>query len=81
MLNGLKSIPQINGKQIYTVGIPMVLTFALNLVPAKIMSQAPQFLQYFLKSPITIAALTAIVLNLILNQESRVRTPKKSLEN
>lgn len=81
MLNGLKSIPQINGNQIYTVGIPMVLTFALNLLPAKIISQAPQFLQYFLKSPITIAALTAIVLNLILNQEYRVRTPKKSLEN
>ena len=67
MLNGLKSIPEANGNQIYVVGVPMVLTFALVLIPAKVIAQAPLFLQYFLKSPITIGALAAIVLNLAFN--------------
>lgn len=69
MLNGLKTIPKGGGNQIYVVGVPMVLTFALVLVPVKVINQAPQFLQYFLKSPITIGALAAIILNLTLNSK------------
>lgn len=67
MLNGLKLIKTMTGNEIYIVGVPMVLTLALILVPAKVISQTPPMLQYFLKSPITIAALTAIILNLVLN--------------
>lgn len=81
MLNGLKSIPETGGNQIYVVGVPMVLTFALVLVPDKVISQAPQFVQYFLKSPITIAALAAIILNLAFNGQSVKPKEKISKQN
>ncbi len=42
---------------------------ALVLIPSKVVSEAPQLIQYLLGSPITIAALSAIILNLLMSNK------------
>ncbi|MDN6543329.1 MAG: purine permease, partial [Lentilactobacillus parabuchneri] len=64
----------------YVLGIPIVLTRAVILLPAKVVSETPQIIQYLLGSPITIAALSAIIINLVMGNkatsEDRVEDPK-----
>lgn len=72
MLNGLNTIGDLKtaGNQSYIIGIPISVTMALALLPDKFKEAAPQMLQYLIGSPIAVAAITAIVLNLILNRKS-----------
>lgn len=71
MLNGLNVIRFLNTGEsaIYIIGVPIVLTMALVLIPSKVVSEAPQLIQYLLGSPITIAALSAIILNLLMSNK------------
>ncbi len=68
MLNGLNVIRNLatDESSIYVLGIPIVLTMAVILLPAKVVSETPQMVQYLLGSPITIAALSAIIINLVM---------------
>lgn len=68
MLNGLNVIRNLatDESSIYVLGIPIVLTMAVILLPAKVVSETPQMVQYLLDSPITIAALSAIIINLVM---------------
>jgi NCS2 family nucleobase:cation symporter-2 len=68
MLNGLNVIRYLdtNESAIYILGIPIVLTMAVILVPSHLVSSTPQMIQYLLGSPITIAAVSAIILNLVM---------------
>lgn len=68
MLNGLNVIRYLNTNEsaIYILGIPIVLTMAVILVPSHLVNSTPQIIQYLLGSPITIAAISAIILNLIM---------------
>lgn len=68
MLNGLNVIRNLatDESSIYVLGIPIVLTMAVILLPAKVVSETPQMIQYLLGSPITIAALSAIIINLVM---------------
>ncbi|APS41999.1 Xanthine permease [Weissella jogaejeotgali] len=72
MLNGLNTIGDLKtaGNQSYIIGIPISVTMALALLPDKFKEAAPQMLQYLIGSPIAVAAITAIVLNLILNRKN-----------
>ena len=54
-----------NNYNILIIGLPIVITIALVLIPKKIVSGAPQMVQYLLGSPVAMAAITAIVLNLL----------------
>lgn len=82
MLNGLNVIRNLatDESTIYVLGIPIVLTMAVILLPAKVVSETPQIIQYLLGSPITIAALSAIIINLVMGNkatsEDRVEDPK-----
>ncbi|MTV81592.1 uracil-xanthine permease family protein [Secundilactobacillus folii] len=69
MLNGLNVIRNLSTSEsaIYIIGVPIVLTMALVLIPSKVVNEAPQMLQYLLGSPITIAAISAIILNLLMS--------------
>lgn len=68
MLNGLNVIRrlQTNESDIYVIGLPIILTIALVLLPTKVMHEAPQMIQYLLGSPIAVAAVAAIILNLLM---------------
>lgn len=69
MLNGLRVIRNLQEKDgdIYVIGIPIVLTFALVLIPTTVVKEAPQMVQYLLGSPIAVAAMVAIILNLVMS--------------
>ena len=47
----------------YIVGIPLIVTIGLILLPEKVLESAPQTIQYFLNSPIALSAMIAILLN------------------
>lgn len=47
----------------YIVGIPLVVTLGLILLPEEVVETAPQIIQYFLNSPIAIGAILAIIIN------------------
>ncbi|BAP85273.1 xanthine/uracil permease [Paucilactobacillus hokkaidonensis JCM 18461] len=68
MLNGLNVIRGLKTGEsdLYIIGLPIILTIALVLLPSKVLNETPQMMQYLLASPIAIAAITAIILNLIM---------------
>ncbi|HAT54453.1 MAG TPA: xanthine/uracil permease [Lactobacillus sp.] len=68
MLNGLNVIRQLTPGEsdLYIIGIPMILTLALVLLPSSVIKAAPQIIQYLLGSPIAISAIAAILLNLFM---------------
>ncbi|GEP73922.1 hypothetical protein WTH01_01690 [Weissella thailandensis] len=69
MLSGLNVIGDLNmtGNKGYVIGVPIVMTLALVFLPDKVVNDSPQMLQYLLGSPITVAAITAVILNLVLS--------------
>lgn len=64
-LAGLKVVKEeLNTERaIYIVGIPLIVTIGLILLPEEVVETAPQIVQYFLNSPIAISAIVAILLN------------------
>ena len=76
MLNGLNVIRQLKteASDLYIIGLPIILTLAIVLLPSKVTSGAPQMLQYLLGSPVAIAALAAIVLNLLMPRKHSLVT-------
>ncbi|MCF6515608.1 purine permease [Lactobacillus sp. S2-2] len=68
MLNGLKVIKGLNTSErdLYVVGMPIVLTMAMILIPGSVIKETPQIIQYLLGSPIAVAAIVSIILNLIM---------------
>ncbi len=78
MLNGLNVIRYLdtNESSTYILGIPIVLTMAVILVPSKLISATPQMIQYLLGSPITIAAVSAIILNLVMGEHPSLAATK-----
>ena len=81
MLNGLNVIRdlKIDESTTYILGIPIVLTMAVILLPDKVTQATPQMVQYLLGSPITVGAISAIILNLVMGHqdtEETVEDPK-----
>lgn len=74
MLNGLNVIRNLSTEEtdIYVVGLPIVLTIALVLLPKTVLHTAPQMVQYLLGSPVAIAAITAIILNILMPRRSHL---------
>ncbi|MCY9807383.1 purine/pyrimidine permease [Lentilactobacillus senioris] len=74
MLNGLNVIRSLDTSEgdIYVIGIPIILTLALVLLPAKVLAETPQTVQYLLGSPIAVAAIAAILLNLLMPKQTGV---------
>lgn len=68
MLNGLNVIRSLHttDRDIYIIGLPIILTLALVLLPTNVIKQTPQIIQYLLGSPIAVAAVAAILLNLLM---------------
>ncbi|MBB1085980.1 uracil-xanthine permease family protein [Limosilactobacillus fastidiosus] len=74
MLNGLNVIRnlQVRESDLYIIGLPIVITIALVLIPQKVVHSAPQMIQYLLGSPVAMAAITAIVLNLLMPKQAKI---------
>lgn len=80
MLNGLNVIRGLHttDRDIYIIGLPIILTLALVLLPTNVTKQAPQIIQYLLGSPIAAAAVAAILLNLLMPRVKELSTTKSA---
>lgn len=65
MINGLRVVSRqsFEERNLYILGIPIILTMATVLMPTKLIDETPQFVQYLLGSPIAISAIAATLLN------------------
>ena len=70
-LSGIRILKQerLTERNMFVIGVPMVISLALYLLPKDYMATLPELLQYVLGSTVASAAIVAIVLNLILPQE------------
>lgn len=74
MLNGLNVIRTLHTQErdMYIIGIPIILCIAIIIMPQSLVKATPQMIQYLLESPISICALAAIILNLILPRDRQI---------
>ena len=63
---------QTQASDLYIIGLPIILTLAIVLLPKTVTNHAPQLVQYLLGSPVAIAAVCAIVLNLLMPRDHKL---------
>ena len=65
LLSGFRVIKneEFSERELYIIGVPLILAIGLLFMPAEIKQETPQFLQYLLDSPIALSAIAAIVMN------------------
>ncbi|MBL4951807.1 purine permease [Neobacillus sp. YIM B02564] len=66
--NGMKVIQPIliNDRNMMIIGIPILLTIAVTILPKEVLVSAPDWANYLLSSSMTIGALATLILNLII---------------
>lgn len=71
MLSGFRVIKNesFNERELYIVGVPIVVALALIFMPVQLKTNAPQFIQYLLDSPIAVSAMMAVLMNKVLPEK------------
>ena len=66
--NGIKVIQHISidDRSMMVIGVPILLTIAVTVLPKEALNGVPDFVNYVLSSGITVGALATVVLNLII---------------
>lgn len=60
---------ELNERNMFVIGIPIIISMALFLMPKDYLYSLPPYLQYFLGSPLAGAAFMAVILNKVLPAE------------
>ena len=73
LLSGFRVIKneEFSERELYIIGVPLILAIGLLFMPAEIKQETPQFLQYLLDSPIALSAIAAIVMNKLIPVKKR----------
>lgn len=83
--NGMKVIQPIiiDDRNMMVIGIPILLTIAVTVLPKDVLYSAPDWATYILSSGITVGALATVLLNLIIPQskEKNIVEPITELTN
>ncbi|KAB2333346.1 purine permease [Cytobacillus depressus] len=71
--NGMKVIQPIiiDDRNMMVIGIPILLTIAVTVLPKEVLYSAPDWATYILSSGITVGALATVILNLIIPNEKK----------
>ncbi len=74
LLSGFRVIKneEFSERELYIIGVPLILAIGLLFMPAEIKQETPQFLQYLLDSPIALSAIAAIVMNKLIPVKKRL---------
>ncbi|GHH99330.1 uric acid permease [Neobacillus kokaensis] len=69
--NGMKVIQPIyiNDRNMMIIGLPILLTIAVTILPKDVLAGAPEWANYLLSSSMTIGALATLILNFIIPEE------------
>jgi uracil-xanthine permease len=72
LMSGFRSMHhlELNDRNILIIGIPIFTTVCVSLLPSEIVDSMPTLLSSLFSSSITVGALVAVVVNLIIPQES-----------
>ncbi len=82
--NGMKVIQPIiiDDRNMMVIGIPILLTLAVTVLPKEVLHSAPDWATYFLSSGITVGALATVLLNLIIpNSKENISETMKEITN
>jgi NCS2 family nucleobase:cation symporter-2 len=65
MLSGFRVIKnqEFSERELYIIGVPLIVAIGLLFMPAEVKQSAPQFIQYLLDSPIALSAIVAVAMN------------------
>jgi NCS2 family nucleobase:cation symporter-2 len=68
LMSGFRSMHHIelNDRNILIIGIPVFITVCVSLLPSEIVNSMPALLSFFFSSSITVGALVAVIVNLII---------------
>lgn len=71
-INGMKVVQfvELNERAMMVIGVPILMTMAITVLPAAALDDVPSFIIYLLSSGITVGALAALILNLIIPDRS-----------
>lgn len=74
MLSGFRVIKNqaFSERELYIIGVPLIIAIGLLFMPAEIKTATPQFCQYLLDSPIALSAFSAILLNKLIPEKKAV---------
>lgn len=69
--NGMKVIQPIaiNDRSMMIIGIPVLLTIAVTVLPKEVLYSLPEFANYILSSGIAVGALATVLLNILIPKE------------
>jgi uracil-xanthine permease len=72
LMSGFRSMHhvELNDRNILIIGIPIFITICVSLLSAEIVNSMPTLLSFLFSSSITVGALVAVIVNLIIPQES-----------
>ena len=71
-INGMKVVQfvELNERAMMVIGVPILMTMAITVLPATALDNVPSFITYLLSSGITVGALAALILNFIIPDRS-----------
>ena len=71
LMSGFRSMhhEELNDRNILIIGIPVFITVCVSLLPQEMVNSMPTLLSFLFSSSITVGALTAVIVNLIIPQE------------
>jgi len=75
LMSGFRSMHHIelNDRNILIIGIPIFITVCVSLLPAEIVNSMPALLSFFFSSSITVGALVAVLVNLIIPEVREIK--------
>lgn len=78
--NGIKVIQNIaiDDRTMMVIGLPILLTMAVTVLPKDALAGVPDFVNYILSSGITVGALATVLLNMLIpeGKKNRVKVPQ-----
>lgn len=79
--NGMKVIQPINidDRNMIIIGVPILLTIAVTVLPKEVLTAVPDWANYILSSGITVGALATVILNLLI-PDNKKNTDKETKE-
>jgi NCS2 family nucleobase:cation symporter-2 len=71
LMSGFRSMhhEELNDRNILIIGIPVFLTVCVSLLPQEMVNSMPTLLSFLFSSSITIGALAAVIVNLVIPGE------------
>ncbi|QTD39760.1 uracil-xanthine permease family protein [Sporosarcina sp. Te-1] len=80
--NGMKVIQPIviDDRNMMVIGLPILLTIAVTVLPKEVLANVPDWANYILSSGITVGALATVLLNLIIPVAKKEKAEPQSIE-